>query len=238
MYEPFVKLPCVLLATLGLHISFTPPGVSSEKDEAPIQNGWDRYLKTMIKLLKPIKGVLWAICAAEIINIVATNFTLSRHLVHILSTLFLYGSAQNLYLTPLSAVGVLLIVFGTLLQLQCHRVMMHLFTFEHAIRIDHNLIITGPYNVVRHPGYAGLLVTYIGAFLWYGSEGSWLRESGILETLAGRTFFAAFALAMVGLLFGLLKRMRAEDGALKEVYGYEWVEWTERVQYSLIPYLY
>lgn len=152
--------------------------------------------------------------------------------------LFLYGSAQNIYLTPLSAMGILFITFGTLLQVQCHRVMTHLFTFEHAIRIDHNLITTGPYNVVRHPGYAGLLATYIGAFLWYGAQGSWLRESGILETLAGRSFFVAFTVAMMGLLFGLLRRMRTEDEALNEVFGYEWVEWTERVPHSLIPYVY
>lgn len=116
--------------------------------------------------------------------------------------------------------------------------MKDLFTFELCVRIDHSLVKTGPYKIVRHPGYAGLLATYIGMFCWFGARGSWLRESGIVETLAGCAFFATFAIAMVGLLIGFFRRMRIEDEALGEVFGLEWEEWVEKVPYSLIPYVY
>jgi protein-S-isoprenylcysteine O-methyltransferase Ste14 len=177
-------------------------------------------------------------CIAEIITIIANEITLSPHFTRVLSALFLSGSAQNISLTQLSAVGIIFIAFGTLLAMQCHRVMKHLFTLELSIRIDHNLITTGPYNHVRHPGYASLLAVYIGMFCWFGARGSWLRESGILDTMGGCVFFGALATTMVGLLIALFRRMRVEDEALREVFGYEWVEWAERVPYSLIPYVY
>ncbi|KAF9468416.1 hypothetical protein BDZ94DRAFT_785470 [Collybia nuda] len=236
--ESLLKLPSVLLATLGLQLCFTLPGITAEGDEAPILDRWDRFMKIMGRLMRPIKNIIWAVGIAEVVTIITFEIQISPRVSQILAALYLYGSAQNICLTPLSAVGVLFISFGTLVEIQCHRAMKDLFTFELCICKDHSLVKTGPYNIVRHPGYAGLLATYFGMFCWFGARGSWLRESGLLETLPGSVFFATLAIALGGLLLGFLRRMRTEDEALGEVFGLEWEEWAEKVPYSLIPYVY
>lgn len=148
------------------------------------------------------------------------------------------GRAEDLRLTPLAVAGVSLVALGTLLRMYCYRAMKGFFTFDISIRQNHRLITTGPYSVVRHPGNASLSLVYAGLFCWHGTEGSWLRASGVLDTAGGMMFYGAFAAAMVSVLVGLLKRMPTEDATLKRAFGQEWVEWARRVPYSVIPWVY
>jgi hypothetical protein len=50
-----IKLPCILVATVGVQKTFTAPNVSSKDEEFPAINLWDRYLITTRKLMKGIK---------------------------------------------------------------------------------------------------------------------------------------------------------------------------------------
>lgn len=93
--------------------------------------------------------------------------------------------------------------------------------FEKTVRIqselDHRVIDTGPYALVRHPGYTA---TIMGLIL--GSPlllGSWLA------------FIPAFITA-----FGMILRAYLEDRTLKaELPGY--ADYATRVPYRLIPHL-
>jgi protein-S-isoprenylcysteine O-methyltransferase Ste14 len=85
-------------------------------------------------------------------------------------------------------------------------------TFE-----DQKVISTGPYAVVRHPMYAGVLVMVIGAELALGSY--W----GLLVVL----------LVTMPVLVG---RILDEEKTLKkDLPGY--TEYTQKVHYRLVPYL-
>lgn len=90
--------------------------------------------------------------------------------------------------------------------------------FSSVVRIqrerDHRVIDTGPYRVVRHPGYAAALTTQV----WSGlALGSW--------------WSAAPALAMA-LLF--IRRILIEDRTLKnELPGYK--DYAQRVRYRILP---
>jgi protein-S-isoprenylcysteine O-methyltransferase Ste14 len=42
-----------------------------------------------------------------------------------------------------------------------------------VLRQDHELVERGPYAVIRHPIYAGLLLLFLGEGVWYGSV-AWL----------------------------------------------------------------
>lgn len=173
--------------------------------------------------------------AAAILASLYPSWPLSKS---ILSTLLPYNNPLNLRLTPISAIATLLIAGGTILRKFCYRAMHRFFTFDVNIRKDHELITTGPYAVVRHPSYSGILAVYIGMFCWYGSRGSWLRESGVLDLAWGRGIFGLLAVGEILVLVALLKRMSFEDAALKEHFGETWTEWARKVPYSLVPWVY
>ncbi len=63
-----------------------------------------------------------------------------------------------------------------------------MFTFELARNKDHRLVTTGPYAIVRHPSYTGILFAMWGFVICLTGRNSWLRESGFMETTAGILF--------------------------------------------------
>ena len=157
----------------------------------------------------------------------------------VLSTLMRYTDhAQNLVLAPLSLLGLGLVTSGTLLRWKCYQRMRSQFTSELSIQKNHKLITTGPYRIVRHPSYSGGMAVQVGLACWFCSRGSWVRESGVLDTTTGSVFFYAFALC-IGTLTALgLGRMGSEDKELRRVFGEEWDRWAGRVRYRLIPGVY
>jgi protein-S-isoprenylcysteine O-methyltransferase Ste14 len=183
--------------------------------------------------------VFWGVGIAEIAAIVAHEVTASDVSRRILSVVMVNGgSPKDLQLTSLSTGGVLLIAFGTLLRMWCYRKMKNLFTFDVSVRKDHKLVTTGPYSVVRHPSYSGLLAAYIGMACWHGTRGSWLTESGVLNTTGGKVFFGTYSAFMLVALIGLLRRGAVEDRELRKTFGKQWEEWARRVPYSYVPWIY
>lgn len=236
-----LKVPCILVVTVCQHTCFTAPRQSSgdEHTTASDYGIWGRILQFGRSILTPIKCVFWAIGIAEIATIVAHELLPSDVSRRILSAFMISGrSPQNLQNTTSSIVGLLLIALGTLLRIWCYRTLKNLFTFDVSIRQDHRLVTTGPYSVVRHPSYSGLLAAYIGTGCWYGIRGSWLKESGVMDTIGGKIFFGGFTVYMLGVLVALLKRGTVEDLGLKKTFGKQWEEWARRVPYSYVPGIY
>lgn len=90
--------------------------------------------------------------------------------------------------------------------------------FSGMVRIqhdrDHQVVSTGPYRWVRHPGYLGVLLSYLGTPLLLGSSWAFL-PAGILGV-------------------GVVIRTHLEDRTLrKKLEGYQ--SYTERVRSRLIP---
>jgi len=80
---------------------------------------------------------------------------------------------------------------------------------------DHQLITSGPYAIIRHPMYIGLILAALGSLLIYFT---W--------TTVYFTLFAPFTLL----------RARREETALSEEFGEQWTEYCKRVP-SFIPRL-
>jgi len=77
--------------------------------------------------------------------------------------------------TPLlSIVGAFMVTVGGLIRLECYRRLGRMFTFEMSIRKEHILVTSGPYGVVRHPGYTGALLAIGGMLLLHASEVSFV----------------------------------------------------------------
>jgi protein-S-isoprenylcysteine O-methyltransferase Ste14 len=70
---------------------------------------------------------------------------------------------------PLFAVGVLLMILGSLLRRYCWRTLGESFTGDVSVRPDQQIISSGPYRLVRHPSYTAGMLMYIGIGLALGS---------------------------------------------------------------------
>ena len=73
---------------------------------------------------------------------------------------------------------------------------------------EHQLITSGPYAIVRHPMYAGLILAALGSLLIYAT---WTT-----------VYFACFAPLM-------FIRARREEAALSAEFGEQWREYCKRV---------
>jgi protein-S-isoprenylcysteine O-methyltransferase Ste14 len=85
-----------------------------------------------------------------------------------------------------------------------------------TIKQDHRLIRTGPYSVVRHPIYSGLLLALFGTAFVVGEVRG----------------FAAFAFAFVAWII----KSRAEERFLREEFGQEYEDY-RRQTYAFVPYI-
>jgi protein-S-isoprenylcysteine O-methyltransferase len=89
------------------------------------------------------------------------------------------------------------------------------FTTSVEVQADHRIVTRGPYSVLRHPSYAGELLTVLGLSL---ALGSWL--SCVVATLCA--------------LGGLARRIAVEERALAEHLGPEWAAFAQ-TRKRLIP---
>ncbi|KAF8803357.1 hypothetical protein BYT27DRAFT_7195671 [Phlegmacium glaucopus] len=234
------KIPFIVLETWAFNRSITAPNPPPPKDEritsqVPMENAswvkWMPYIASLLQLF---------VAAAEIATILASA-TPSWTLSQLFLSLFIWrgGKPDNLRLTKVAALGVLVMVLGTWIRMMTYRHLGRFFRFEASIQKDHELIVSGPYAVVRHPSYTGLVMVFFAWFPWQLGKGTWIMESGLWNTVLGRilvvTYFTVFNLATSYLV---LERMSKEDAALRKQFGTKWDEWAEKVPYSVFPGIY
>ena len=106
---------------------------------------------------------------------------------------------------------------GTGLRWWSFRTLGRYFTFNVMTSPDQPVITAGPYRVLRHPSYTGLLLALLGVGLAFGN---WLSLAGLM----------AFA------LIGVLNRIRVEEAALSTALGDQYANFA-RTRKRLIPYV-
>ena len=137
-----------------------------------------------------------------------------------------------------AAVGLTLIILGTSIRLMTYHHLGRLFRFEVSIQEDHELIVSGPYSVVRHPSYTAYILILGGWFPWHMSTGSGIMESGLWNTMLGKLFVVMYFSLLTSTIFFTLARMSKEDIALRNQFGKKWDDWAKRVSYSIFPGIY
>ena len=138
-----------------------------------------------------------------------------------------------------AAIGLTLMALGIWIRLMTYHHLGQFFRFETSIQKDHELIVSGPYSIVRHPSYTGLILIFGGLFPWYLGKGTWVMESGLWNTMLGKLLVVMY-FAVLNTLgsFLLLGMMSKEDMALRDQFGKKWDDWAERVPYSIFPGIY
>lgn len=65
--------------------------------------------------------------------------------------------------------GILCLIFGSVLRRHCFRILGTFFTGAVTVQDDHRLIDTGAYRWVRHPSYSAAILMLLGIALAFGS---------------------------------------------------------------------
>lgn len=113
--------------------------------------------------------------------------------------------------------GLLLIVAGVFLLSWARRVIRGQFSGHMRIQEDHQLIQSGPYRLVRHPGYLGYVLIVVGMALGFSS---WIATASMILLL----------------LPGLIYRMRVEEKMLLEAFGKAYQQYARRTK-RLLPWI-
>jgi protein-S-isoprenylcysteine O-methyltransferase Ste14 len=118
---------------------------------------------------------------------------------------------------PMMALGVAIVAAGVYLAIWARRCLGRNWSGEISIKVEHELIRSGPYRWLRHPIYTGLLMMYVGTAL---VTGLWL---------------GALGLAMAG--FAYWRKIRLEEKNLEAAFGAEY-EAYRRETWALMPGVY
>ena len=114
-------------------------------------------------------------------------------------------------------VGLLITIPGFVLMQASEKYLAKQFSIEVTLQKDHKLIQNGPYKVIRHPRYLGILVFFTGISL---------------------TFRSLLGIMLVMVLAAVLVwRVFAEEKMMHQEFGKEWEAYRAKT-WRLIPYLF
>ena len=125
------------------------------------------------------------------------------------------SAAMPLAPSILGAIAIMLIVLGLALRIAAVLTLRRFFTVDVAIHEGHTVVDHGLYRYVRHPAYAGVLLSFLGFGVGLGN---WLSVAAM---------FVPVALAIT-------YRIRVEERALIAALGDAYVQYAARTK-RLIP---
>ncbi|KAF9063405.1 hypothetical protein BDP27DRAFT_1368049 [Rhodocollybia butyracea] len=234
-----ISIPLIFSAAALHHKAFTKPNrapTTPRNYEAGfVEKTLFRHI-TVVAIVQ--KAVVWIIGGAEIAIILARDMPSWKYSRRILENLIPYGDCRKVgELGPQFLLGTGLVIAGAVLRWFCYRTLGKMFTYEISVQKDHKLITSGPYSIVRHPSYSGILLIIGGVFIWQSGPASWTRLGEILDHWEGKALVAVFA-AWLGIGgIGVVQRAYTEDMLLRNEFGGQWTEWASRTN-LLIPWVY
>jgi protein-S-isoprenylcysteine O-methyltransferase Ste14 len=149
-------------------------------------------------------GMLWVVI---LLSVAASLFVTAR-----------LAAAALPHRDLIRLVGAALFLAGLALRWWSIITLGRFFTVDVQIARDHEVVETGPFAVVRHPSYAGLLLAFVGFAL---SLANW----------------AAAVILLVPIVVALSRRMNVEEQALTSALGERYRSYMQRTK-RLIPGVY
>lgn len=114
--------------------------------------------------------------------------------------------------------GVGLFVGGLLLRWWAITTLGRFFTVDVTIEKDHEVVERGPFRLVRHPSYSGVLLAFIGFALTLGN-------------------WAALLVVLLPIFVAFTYRMKVEEEALSASLGSRYTDYMRRTK-RLVPFVY
>ena len=131
------------------------------------------------------------------------------------------SSADRLAVSSFFVFGFILVVVGGWIRKTCYGALGKFFTYQLGVLKDHKLITTGPYAVVRHPAYTGIIIANGELVLLQLFPGSYVFESGIMTTGLGMVFTSAWMTWVLLILLTTFRRPSQEDAVLRKQFEKE-----------------
>jgi protein-S-isoprenylcysteine O-methyltransferase Ste14 len=122
------------------------------------------------------------------------------------------------YWNTFFAVGMALVVIGLMIRIYSILTLKQYFTYSVAKVENHKIIETGLYKFIRHPGYLGQLIIFIGIST---SISNWL----------------SILVMMIPVTLGYLYRIKIEERFMLEQLGEDYLNYQERTK-RIIPMIY
>jgi len=116
------------------------------------------------------------------------------------------------------AIGMVLVVVGFIIRIYSILTLRQYFTYSVAKLEHHKIIQTSLYKFIRHPGYLGQLIIFIGIST---SISNWL----------------SILVMMIPITLGYLYRIKVEERFMLEQLGEDYLNYQERTK-RLIPMIY
>ena len=120
-------------------------------------------------------------------------------------------------LAQLSIFAIVVFALGVMLRWASILYLGKFFTIDVSVAVDHKIIDTGPYRLIRHPSYSGLLLMWLGIGMSTGNA------------------LALLVIMLPGI--GLLYRIKIEESVLAESLGSSYREYMHKTK-RLIPFVY
>ena len=160
--------------------------------------------KTGTKQDRSTLGIIWLVIAVSIMSgvFVAQNFQAAA-LPH-----------GRMFATA----GVVLFVAGLILRWWAIITLGRFFTVDVTIEKDHELVERGPFRIVRHPSYTGVLLAFVGLGLSFRN-------------------WAALLVILIPIGAAFIRRMNVEEDALSRALGPRYAEYMKRTK-RLVPFIY
>ena len=149
-------------------------------------------------------GVIWLVI---MVSIAAGTYVASR-----------WPAAALPYGEILALLGAFLFVAGLFLRWWAIITLGRFFTVDVVIEKDHELVERGPFRVVRHPSYTGVLLAFVGFALT-------LRN------------WAALLVVLVPIFTAFIRRMNVEEDALSRALDSRYADYMKRTK-RLVPFVY
>jgi protein-S-isoprenylcysteine O-methyltransferase Ste14 len=173
-------------------------------------------------------ALIWTITAASAKRSLRRESTTSR-LCHLLLTTAVFALLFRPDMRPgrlgwrivptslqIAYIGLGLTVLGAAFAISARFVLGANWSASVTVKENHSFVHRGPYRLVRHPIYAGLLLAMLGTAVVYGEAGC----------------FVALALAFVGWWL----KARREEEFMTEQFGEDYRRYQRNVR-QLIPFL-
>ena len=125
---------------------------------------------------------------------------------------------RSYYWNTFFAIGMALVVTGFVIRIHSMLTLKQYFTYSVARVENHKIIETGLYKFIRHPGYLGQLIIFIGLST---SISNWL----------------SILVMMIPVTLGYLYRINIEERFMLEQLGEDYLNYQERTK-RIIPMIY